>query len=185
MTFGLLLLGITLGVSASSLHAQAPTAPRPSPATPSAPHERLGFFEGSWTVDELPADRAFGERCAWLEGGRRHVVCRSRSRTSAGEWREGLSMFSYRPADSTYVYYGLRPSGGTQLLLGNSSPDGAAWEFRGDEGAGGDRLRTLVRITRLENGRFRFVEQTARGDSAFSGADTVHYRPARPEPEKP
>ena len=94
-------------------------------------------------------------------------------------------MFSYRAADSSYVYYGLRASGATQLLVGRPSADGAEWEFRGEEGTGGDRVRTLVRITRLPNDRFRFVEQTARADVPFGAADTVHYRPARPEPEAP
>jgi hypothetical protein len=169
---------------ATTLGAQA-APPAPSPATPSAPHERLTFFEGEWTVEELPPARAFRERCAWMDGGRRHMLCRSRSMSAAGAWREGLSMFSYRPADSSYVYYGLRPSGATQSLVGRPSPDGADWEFRGEEGTGAARERTLVRITRLPEGRFRFVEQTARGDAAFAGADTIHYRPARPMPGPP
>lgn len=179
----LLSLAATLA-AAPSLGAQ-PAAPAPSPATPSAPHERLAFFEGEWTVEELPAARAFRERCAWLEGGRRHVVCRSRSKSAAGEWREGLSMFSFRPADSSYVYYGLRPGGVTQQLVGRATADGAGWEFQGEEGAGPARQRTLVRIARLPGGRFRFVERTALGDAAFAGADTIHYRPARPAPGAP
>ena len=155
--------------------------PAVSPATPSAPHERLAFFEGAWTVDEMPAAREFRERCAWLEGGRRHMVCRSRSKSAAtGEWREGISMFSYRPADSTYLYYGLRPGGSTQTLLGRATADGEGWEFGGDEGTGTARTRTLVRIARLPGGRFRFVEQSAAGDAPFAAADTVHYRAAPP-----
>ena len=65
-----------------------------SSTTASPPHERLAVLEGTWWVAELPAERGFRERCAWLEGARRHMVCRSRSRNAAGEWREGLSMFS-------------------------------------------------------------------------------------------
>lgn len=186
MRFARSLLALTLCVMATTVHAQAAPATRPAPpTTPSAPHERLSFFEGFWTVEEIPAERAFRERCAWLEGGRRHMVCRSRSRSAAGEWREGLSMFSYRPVDSSYVYYGLRPGGATQQLVGGVSPDGATWEFTGDEPRPDGRLRTLVRIARLENGRFRFVEQTARGDAPFTTADTIHYRPAPPEVRAP
>ena len=177
------LLAATLAVT-PSLRAQV-TPPPTSPATPSAPHERLAFFEGEWTIEEVPASREFRERCAWLEGGRRHIICRSRSKSAAGEWREGLSTFSYQPADSSYVYYGLRPSGAVQTLVGRSTNDGAGWEFRGEDGSGPARERTLVRITRLPGGRFRFVEQTARGDAPFTSADTVHYRPARPAPGAP
>jgi hypothetical protein len=168
----LLITAVTLPLGAQ------PAAAPSSPATPSAPHEHLAFFHGEWTVDELPASRQFRERCAWLEGGRRHLVCRSRSKSAAGQWRETLSTFSYRPADSSYVYYGLRPGGATQTLVGRLAADGAGWEFRGEEGTGAARERTLVRIARLPGGRFRFVEQTARGDAPFTGADTVHYRPA-------
>ncbi len=186
MRFAVPMLALVLCATANSLHAQAAAAPRPaSPASPSAPHERLSFFEGFWTVEEIPVEREFRERCVWLEGGRRHMVCRSRSRSASGEWREGLSMFSYRPADSTYVYWGLRPSGATQQLVGRVTSDGAAWEFTGNETRPDGRLRTLVRIARLPNGRFRFVEQTARGDSPFTTADTIHYRPAPPDSGKP
>jgi hypothetical protein len=149
------------------------------------PHERLAFFEGIWTVEEVPAARELRERCAWMEGERRHMVCRSRYKSGLGEWRESLSMFSFRSADSSYIYYGLRPSGATQALVGRPTADGEGWEFRGEEGAGPARERTLVRITRLHGGRFQFIEQTARGDAPFAAADTVHYRPARPEPGAP
>ena len=169
---------------ATTLRAQA-APPASSPATPSPPHERLTFFEGEWTIDELPPARAFRERCAWMDGGRRHMVCRSRSMSASGAWREGLSMFSFRPADSTYVYYGLRSGGATQQLVGGPSTDGEGWDFRGEEGTGPARVRTLVRIFRLPEGRFRFIEQTARGDAAFAGADTIHYRPAQPMPGPP
>jgi hypothetical protein len=186
MRFAPPLLVLALCAMATALHAQAAPATRPAPPTsPSAPHEHLSFFEGFWTVEELPVERAFRERCAWLEGGRRHIVCRSRSRSASGEWREGLSMFSYRPTDSTYVYYGLRPSGATQQLVGRVTSDGARWEFTGDETTPAGRIRTKVHIAGLPNGRFRFVEQTARGDSPFTTADTIHYRPAPPETGTP
>lgn len=179
-----LFLAATMLSTAPPLGAQSSPARTP-PSAPSAPHERLSFFEGEWTVEEVPAARAFRERCAWMEGGRRHMVCRSRSTTTSGEWRETMSMFSYRPVDSAYVYYGLRASGATQLLLGRQTADGAGWEFEGDERDAGGRLRTRVRIARLTAGRFRLVEQTSRDDAPFSAGDSVHYRPARPEPGAP
>lgn len=148
-----------------------------SPRTPSAPHERLTYFEGTWTVEELPATRRFREQCAWLPEGRRHMVCRNRSVSVSGEAREGMSMFSYRAADSTYLYYGLGAGGGVEVLEGRTTPDG--WEFWGTRGVGpaADRERVRVTIMRLPAGRFRFVEQTARGAGAFSAGDTIHYRP--------
>lgn len=152
----------------------------PSPRTPSAPHERLTFFEGTWTVEELAPSRRFREQCAWLPEGRRHMVCRNRSVTASGEPREGMSLFSYRAADSTYLYYGLGTSGSIEVLQGRATPDG--WEFQGTRGVGPEpgRERVRVQIVRLAARRFRFVEQTARGSSAFSAGDTIHYRPLAP-----
>jgi len=170
--------------SATSLGAQSAPATTP-PSAPSAPHERLRFFEGEWTVEELPASRAYRERCAFMEGGRRHMVCRTRSKSASGEWREAMSMFSYRPVDSTYLYYGLRSSGATQALVGRPTADGEGWTFEGDERDAKGRLRTRVEITRLPGGRFRLVERTSRDDTPFSAGDSVHYRPARPEPGAP
>jgi hypothetical protein len=176
------LLGATIAalmLPPSSATAQTAAAPRPapvSPSTPSAPHERMAFFEGTWTIPEFPPERAYRERCAWMEGGRRHMICRARSRAANGESRESISMFSYRAADSTYLYYGLRPSGASEQLTGRATLEG--WEFLGETGVGASRERKRVTIRRLPDGRFRFLEAVARGDSAFSAPDSIHYVPA-------
>lgn len=173
------LFGMALMLHGAPADAQSAT-PRPAPIPPSTPtpaHERMAFFEGTWTVAELPRERAYRERCAWMEGGRRHMICRARSRTSAGESRESVSMFSFRPADSTYLYYGLRAGGAVEQLTGRAMPDG--WEFLGETGAGPTRERKRVTIARLTDGRFRLVEAVARGDAPFSAADSIHYVPAR------
>jgi hypothetical protein len=159
--------------------AQSGVAPRPASVPASAPtpaHERLTFFEGTWTVAEMPLERAYRERCAWMEGGRRHMICRARSRTATGESRESLSMFSYQPSDSSYLYYGLRPGGAVEQLKGRAMPDG--WTFFGETGSGPSRERKQVTITRLSNARFRFIEAVARGDAPFAAADSIHYVPA-------
>ena len=93
-------------------------------------------------------------------------------------------MFSYRPVDSAYVYYGLRSSGATQLLVGRRAADGS-WTFGGEERDSVGSVHTRVGISRLPGGRFRFVEQTSRDGVTYGAADTVHYRPARPEPGAP
>lgn len=153
----------------------------PAPALiPSAPHELLTFFEGTWTIEEVPPEREFRETCAWLAGGRRHMVCRNYLRRPTGDVREGMSMFSYRAADSTYLYYGLGPGGSTESLLGRPTDDG--WRFWGERGTGPERTRVLVTITLLPGRRFRFIEQTATGSAAFSPGDTIHYRPSVPQP---
>lgn len=154
------------------LLAQAPV----TPMTPSTAHEALVFFEGSWTIEERPEAEGFVETCAWLPAGRRHMVCRSTWRGENGV-REGWSIFSYRAADSTYLYYGLRAGGAVEPMLGRRLADG--WEFVSETGAGESRQRVRVAITRLEPQRFRLVASTAVGEGPWVVADTEHYIPAR------
>ena len=164
------MIGTLIGASFLAAMAQAPVAPM----TPSPPHEALTFFEGSWTIEERPPEDGLVETCAWLPAGRRHMVCRSTWRTETGP-REGVSIFSYRAADSTYLYYGLRAGGAAVMMQGRRLPDG--WEFSNDEGSGAGRVRTRVTITRLNDKRFRLVAETATGDGPWTVASTDHYRP--------
>lgn len=169
---------VILSITAALDARQQTPAPATTPMTPSAPHEKMAFFVGTWTMDALPPEAKFQETCDWLPDGRRHIICRSRFQVATGP-REGLSIFSYRAADQKYVYQGFRAGGATQTLLGSVSADGKSWEFTGDEGTGPARLRTRVRISVNGDGTFRFIEQTAKGDGAWSAEEVVMYRPAR------
>jgi hypothetical protein len=147
--------------------------------TPSPPHEALSFFDGSWTIEERPAAQEYVEVCAWLPAGRRHMVCRSTWRVPSGA-REGWSIFSYRAADSTYLYYGLRAGGSVEPMQGRRLPDG--WEFMSEVGVGADRQRLRITITKSEAQRFRLVASVAVGDGPWTVADTEHYVPTDPRP---
>jgi hypothetical protein len=166
-------LPVALLCAAPRAAAQSPAPPAPPPSTPTPGHERLAFFDGWWTVDGLPREREFREHCTWMEGGRRHIVCRSRSRSASGERREGYSLFSYRPSDSTYLYHGFRPSGAVETMTGKATRDG--WEFETASGAGAARQRMRVTIARLVSGGFHLIDATATGDGAFVPGDTVRY----------
>ena len=175
---GLLLVGLFSIAAPHAARAQAS-----APAGPNAPtvgHERLAFFVGDWTVADSPPERAFREQCTWMAGGRRHVLCRSRFRTSGGEWREGLSIFSYRAADSTYLYHGFRSGGAVEALTGRATEDG--WEFGTQSGTGAARQRLRVTITRLPGGRFQLIDATATGEGPFVPGDTTRYVRASPAP---
>ena len=146
-----------------------------TPMTPSPAHEAMAFFEGSWTTEERPADQRFVETCNWLPSGRRHMVCKSTWQTPTGP-REGWSIFSFRAADSTYIYTGLRAGGTLVPMTGRSLPDG--WEFLSETGSGATRERAKVAITRLGPQRFRLVASTATGDGPWQEAGVEHYIPA-------
>lgn len=97
--------------------------------TPSAPHERLTVFEGTWERDEgtVPAgtapQAAARETCEWLAGGRRHMICRVRYEKPEGVNRERTHILSYRVEDSTYLAYFAFPSGDNLLYHGRVEGD--------------------------------------------------------------
>lgn len=188
MTTRILFLVSVLMAGAAQQQPQQPPPPAPpapvTPMTPSPPHEKLAMFEGTWTLEEMPAAQAFRETCAWMPLGRRHMVCRSTYKTTSGQPREGMSVMSYRPADGMYVHQGFSPSGVQSTVIGKPSEDGTRWQFDGDEGTGDARVRTRVRIEALADGRVRFSEQTAKGSGEWSAPEVVTYRRIR-EPQPP
>ena len=150
-----------------------------TPLTPSPAHEELGFFEGAWTIEERPAEQELLETCAWQNAGRRHMVCRSNWRVGSG-MREGVSIFSFRAMDSTYLYHGFRAGGTVEALRGRRLADG--WEFGSEEGVGPTRQRIRVTITRLGARRFRLIAESAVGAGPWTVEDTEHYVPAPRRP---
>lgn len=149
--------------------AQSAAVPRPLDHSP--PHERLGFFEGSWTTADATPEEGFLEVCAWLAEGRRHMVCKSRWNTSSGP-REGLSVFSYDSANEEYVYNGFRAGGSHVIQRG--SEQGGRWQFRSERGNGADRLRSRVTIEPNDRG-FTLLSETSKGDEPFRAGAKVEY----------
>jgi hypothetical protein len=155
----------------------AVSQPLSSPATPSAPHEALAFFEGTWTTSDSTPQDDFKETCAWLAEGRRHMICRSSWKTEAGR-REGLSIFSYDPSSDEYRYHGFRAGGSVVTHRGQRLPKG--WLFTSDRGTGDDRLQSRVTIERTAEDRFSFLSESAKGDKSWSlGAKFEYVRVAR------
>ena len=145
--------------------AQASPRRRNDPSAPSEPHERMTFFEGTWTTDGKP-DAANGspapvgheEICGWLPGGRRHMVCRSWSE-SRGARRETMHVLSYRAADSTYIAHFTFPDG--SMLTYHGRPEGDRWVMNLQpmpNWPANNRLRTI--ITAVPEG-LRYVEESS------------------------
>lgn len=152
---------------------------KPAPDTPLPEYEALGFFEGTWTIAELPPEQEFRETCAWLPGGRRHMVCRSRFRAANGALREGLSLFSYDPATGTYLYYGLRPSGAVETNRG--SFDGERWFLTGEDRNGETVRRRRITIRGAEGGGYHFVEESSDGEAPWRVEAEYRFVPVPPD----
>ena len=122
---GILCVVLLGAILSSSTAAQDTRPPRSAdPATPSPAHERMRLFEGTW-VPEPDADLKGGakrsttlqETCAWLGGGRRHMVCRTSYPVEGYSLpRESMYILSYREADSTYIVHFAFAGGGESYL---------------------------------------------------------------------
>lgn len=143
------------------------------PTAPSPPHEALLFFAGTWTIEKTPPEEKLLETCDWLPSGRRHMVCRSQWHTPAG-LREGMSMFSYRAEDSTYLYYGLRSGGSVAAYEGKSVPGG--FDFTSSGRAGAEGVRERITIRRVTPDRFRFTAESSTGDQPWKVDADLHFR---------
>ena len=152
------------------VHAQ--TTPRPGPSEPSAAHEKLRFFEGTWTTSDSNPDQAFRESCAWLPEGRRHMVCRSRWRTATGP-REGMSIFSYDATTREYVYNGFR-AGGTYVTLRGTEENGR-WVLQSESGKGAERVRNRVTIEPNRQGGFNFLSEASTDDAPWKEQAEIAY----------
>lgn len=145
----------------------------PSALEPAEPHERLRFFEGTWTTSDSTPDDGFREICAWLPEGRRHMVCRARWHTASGP-REGMSVFSFDPVTGKYIYTGFRAGGA--LVVQHGEEQGGRWVFGSERGEGQARVRTRVTIEPTAERGFTLVSERSTGDGPWTAGATVVYR---------
>jgi hypothetical protein len=165
--------------------AQNSSPGRPDPSIASAPHEKMTFFEGAWTVDP-GADVKSGattppqheERCAWLPGGRRHMVCRSWSQRP-GETirRERIQILSYQTHDATYLAHFAFPNGDTVTYVGRVEGDRWVMDMQPSPLLpSNERFREI--ITKVGNG-LRFVEERSVDGGPWSITEDYRYRRVR------
>ena len=135
------------------------------PSSPSAPHERLAFFQGRWEFETATTPDVIAKRtgrrqtCEWLAGGRRHVVCMQNSRSAEGTAQESIYILSYRESDSTYVAYFAIPGGQNVIFHGTPREDGWVMELQPTPLVP-DGLRLRTTITRTAGG-LRFVDESS------------------------
>ena len=124
--WGMPMAALLIATAESAGQGTSPASRPTSPTTPSPPHERLAAFEGTWTKSGSASDRASRDTCAWLAGGRRHMICRRATRSSAGT-QEQMMIYSYRRSDSTYTVTALLSGGQVWNYAGR--PEGDRWVF--------------------------------------------------------
>lgn len=136
------------------------------------PHERLAFFEGTWTDS---ARAGYRETCSWLAPERRVLACHAG--WNAGDRRvEALAVYSYERRDSTYVYYGAFPNG-TFHLVGR--PDGDGWRFEPAGQTDEHPLRLRYHLTPVDGG-IRHVEEASENGGPWRVTEDYTLRRSSP-----
>lgn len=154
---------------------------RSDPSVASAPHEKMTFFEGTWSV-EPDAEVKRGtttpsheETCAWLPGGRRHMVCRSwRQRPGETVRRETIQVLSYQEHNGTYLAHFAFPSGDIVTYVGRV--EGNRWVMDMQPSPllpPNERFRET--ITKVGNG-LRFVEERSVDGGPWTITEDYRYR---------
>lgn len=168
------------------LLAQGAARSRPTPETPLPAYERMTVFEGTWTMEPgaffagggtTPA--ANEETCAFMSGGRRHMVCRTWSqRTTDSPRRERMYILSYRDRDSTYVAHHAFADGATLTYHGRLEGDRWVMNLQPTPfWPSNERLRTI--ITPVPGGGMRYVEEHSVDGGPWKITEDFRYRKIR------
>lgn len=159
----------------------SPAKPK-SPSEPSSPHERMTFFEGTWSMEPKayikgkPVDNsipAHEETCAWLPGGRRHMICRS-WRVRDGVRSDAMYIMSYREEDDIYIVHHAFAGGANLTYHGKF--DGERWIMEMVSAPGlpkNHRFREI--ITEVPEG-VRYVEERSVGGGPWEVTEDYRFR---------
>ncbi len=131
--------------------------------------QRLGVFQGHWTVDGSEA--TYLEICDRIQGN--HIQCISTSKEKTGV-DSSVSYLSFSPLEKIYIYYGLHSSGNSRMLRGN-------WEtnhfiFEGQRIIPEKTTRWRITITPIDK-NLHFVEEASVNNGDWEKkADFIYKR---------
>jgi hypothetical protein len=178
------LVGLSIATAEADGQEARPKAPR-DPLIVSAPHEKMSFFEGTWSMEPGAWFKGGGtgpsqheETCGWLPGGRRHMVCGSWSLRGADTVRrESIYILSYQDHDSTYLAHFGFSAGATLTYIGRVEGDRWIMDMQPSPLLPPNRrFRTI--ITKVGTG-LRFVEEHSVDGGPWSVTEDYRYRRVR------
>jgi hypothetical protein len=128
------------------------SAEEPQMPQPTAEHQALGMWVGSWSGEGEIKPGVFGpggpmtwtEECSWFEGTKFHVVCTSETTTPMGPIK-GLGIFGYNPGKQVHTHYGVDSNGWSAYSEGSRS--GKTWTYQNEEIMGGQTYHTRATMT--------------------------------------
>ena len=148
--------------------------PKP-PTEPNAPHERMTFFEGTWSlvpVTGKPA-AAHEETCAWMAGGRRHMICRS-WRERDGVRSDAMYIMSYREEGDIYIVHHAFPSGDTVTYHGKF--EGERWMMEMVSAPGLPKTHRFREIITAVPEGVRYVEELSVDGGSWEVTEDYRFR---------
>ena len=127
-----------------------PPAPKPT-----AEHQKLAFFVGTWTNEgEVkaspmgPAGKITGkDTCEWFEG-HFSVVCRGEGKSPSGPMKN-LGILSYSTEEKVYTYYGTDNSGIVMASVAKGTVQGDTWTYTDEGMMGGQKFKMRVTIKQV------------------------------------
>lgn len=147
-----------LMVSCALLGAAPPqTAPKPT-----AEHQKMGYFVGTWSMTgEMkpgplgPGGKMSGtETCEWFEGGF-SLVCKTQGTSPMGT-SKGLSFMGYNADEKVYTHYGVDNTPMNMVTVPKGTVAGDTWTFTDEPMMGGKKIKS------------RFVMKTSPKSYAFA-----------------
>lgn len=138
----------------------------PAMPQPTAEHEALGTWVGSWSGEGVMKEGPFGpggpmtwtEECTWFEGSRFHVVCRSQGDSPMGPMI-GLGIAGYNADKGVYTHYGVDSTGWSGYSEGIR--EGDTWTFQSTETMGGETYHSRYSMTLESPTKIVFSWQTS------------------------
>lgn len=164
------LLGVLVIVGPASAQGAGESRPQ-GPMTPRPAHERLAVFEGVWTSADTIPGVSFRETCSWMEGGRRHMICRSRYESPNGNV-EHRTIYSYRGRDSTYVVTALLGTGQVWTYEGRVQDGRWVFDRVFDRPDVTQRLRMVVTPA---GDTIHFIEESSENGAAWKVTEDYRY----------
>jgi hypothetical protein len=138
---------VVMAMSVALAVAEEPAAPQPT-----AEHQALEAWIGSWSGQGELKPGPFGpggpmswtEECSWFEGGGFHVICRSQGTGPMGATK-GLGIIGYHSEKKVYTHYGVDSSGWSGYAEGARTGD--TWTFQSREVMGGTSFESRAIMT--------------------------------------
>jgi Protein of unknown function (DUF1579) len=152
--------------TAGSLAAQPKPAPKPT-----AEHQKLSYFVGSWTSSGEMKPSPFGpggkitatETCEWFDG-RFAVVCRSQGTSPMGPTK-GIGFMGYNTEEKVYTYYGVDNSPMNMASVPKGTITGQTWTYNDEAMMGGKKIKSrfVLNITSPTSYTFKWETEEAPG----------------------